>query len=574
MLLNLRRVALQKRQLPISTRIMAALLPEFEYDIFISYRHNDSAWMDEFIVGLQTALRAVIKPSLSIYYDKDGTDGLGDTHLVQASLDHRVRRSIILIPLISLTYCDTTRYSWQHEFIPFLEQAKHDILGLNLNLPGGNVGSRILPLRIYNLEMEDKQLLEQTLGGQLRSIDFVYQEPGNVNLNRPLQVNDDLLPRPADGLLYRNQINKVANAIKELVTAIRLRQSAGPAAPPVWTPSPALAPVVLAAPTPPPAPIVPAAVPMPVPVAAPVLPAPVGVAPTPTGPVIFLAWVSDELKARREELALVCTKAGFHVVPTTDCPTDDGEFQRRTQEGLAAAVCALHLLGNVFGRRLQDDDECSISMYAYDQARLQAASRPAFQQFVWFPDEAPGLKMSQQAFVSKIRNELTEQCTFSSAPSAPQLVQDMRSAFAQAAPPPVSTIERSDICFINSVLDCDEANAITDQLSEAYMLDTLMIKPESGNLDKDLAVQKITQSKLAVVYFKHSADWALPFVKQVWQLVGGAASPTPILFVGEDYPEQNRLQSFKAPKVISRIQPHLGVSEEVQRVFQKLQSPA
>jgi len=76
-----------------------------------------------------------------------------------------------------------------------------------------------------------------------------------------------------------------------------------------------------------------------------------------------------------------------------------------------------------------------------------------------------------------------------------------------------------------------------------------------------------------VVYFKHSADWALPFVKQVWQLVGGAASPTPILFVGEDDPEENSLQSFKAPKVISRIQPHRSVSEEVQRVYQKLNAP-
>lgn len=523
---------------------MAALLPDYEYDIFISYRHNDGEWMAEFITRLQDELRAIIKPALTIYYDKSLTDGLGDTHLVQPSLDHRVRRSIILLPLISMTYCATDRYSWQHEFIPFLEQAKIDRLGLNLALPSGNVGSRILPLKIYNIEAADEQLLQQTLGGQLRSVDFVYQEAGGVN--RPLQADDD-------ARLYRNQINKVANAIKELIAAISPQPGFAAPAMPLVVPSP-MAPTV-------------------VPTAA---PPPPSAAAVPTGPVVFLAWTtSKKMNARREELALVCTKAGLHVVPATDCPADEEEFRHRTLEGLAAADCSLHLLGNEFGRPFDDDEATSLPKYAYDQARLQAASRPAFQQFVWYsPDAALPVNPNQQAFVGQIRNELTAQCTFSSAPNAPQLVEDLRNALAQAAPPPVSAAESAGIFFINNLLDCDEANAITDQLSEVHMLDTLMIKPDSVGLDKDLVALRIAQSKLAVVYFKHSADWALPFVKQMWQLVGGAASPTPILFVGEDYPEQNRLQSFKAPKVISRIQPHLGVSEEVQRVFQKLTSPA
>ncbi|GAB3873563.1 hypothetical protein GCM10028824_25360 [Hymenobacter segetis] len=540
---------------------MAALLPEFEYDIFISYRHNDNlfdGWVTEFVARLQEELAATIKERLSIYFDKDRTDGLGDTHMVGPSLAHRLR-SFILIPLISQTYCDTTRFSWQHEFLPFLQQASADRLGLHLRLPSGNVGCRILPLRIHNLDATDVQLLEHTMGGPLRTIDFVYQDLG---VNRPLRAKDDELPRPTGGLLYRNQINKVANAIKELVAAAKQQSAPAattPVAPglqdaPAWAPP--AAPVSEATPT------------------APVASAP-PVAARANGPVVFLAWTSKELAARREELALVCTKAGLHVVPTSDCPLDENEFRLRTQEALASAVCALHLLGNEFGRRFEDDDECSFPMFAYQEARRVAGSRPAFRQFVWYcPDEALAVKPAQKAFVNTIRNELTEQCTFTNAPSAMQLVEDLRSSLRQAAPPAAVIEKETDIFFVFNEMDLEEANAITDRLSEEFPLEILTIEPDSEDLYKDITVRAIPKSKLAVVYFKHSAGWALPFVKQVWRLVGGAGSTTPILFVGEDDPVLNRMHGFKAPKVISRIQPHLGVSEEVRRVFQQLNLPA
>lgn len=533
---------------------MAALFPGFEYDIFISYRHNDNlfdGWVTEFVTRLQEELAATVKERLSIYFDKNLVDGLGDTQLVGPSLEHRLR-SFILIPLVSQTYCDTERFSWKHEFLPFFQHASHDHLGLHLRLPSGNVGCRILPLRIHNLDAADVQLLESTMGGPLRTIDFVYQDLG---VNRPLRPKDDELPQTSGGLLYRNQINKVANAIKELVAAGKQAAAAAPR---------------LASPAPAPAPRVGASYEAP-PVLAPSGPA----AAAPAGPVVFLAWTSKELAARREELALVCTKAGMHVVPATDCPLDEDEFRARTKEALAAATCALHLLGNEFGRRFEDDEECSFPMYAYQEARRVGAERPTFRQFVWYcPDETLAVKPAQQAFVTAIRNELTAQCTFTNASSAMQLVEDLRQTLVQAVPPPASIEKETDIFFVYNHLDSYEANEITDRLSEEFPLELLTIEPDSEDLYKEITVRTIPKSKLAVVYFKHSADWALPFVKQVWRLVGGAGSSTPILFVGEDDPVHNRMRAFKAPKVISRIHPHLGISDEVRRVFQQLNAPA
>ena len=561
---------------------MAALLTDYEYDIFISYRHNDGAWMAEFITRLQEELKTIIKQPLRIYYDKDSRDGLGDTHQVEASLDHRVLSSVILLPLVSTTYCDTERYSWQKEFLPFLQQAKTDRLGLNLPLAGGGVSSRILPLRLHNLEPTDTQLLEQTLGGQLRSIDFVYPSQ-EVGVNRSLRAKDDDMPRAAGAVRYDIQVNKVANAIKELVAAaVAKSQPPAPPAPQAVPPPAAQVVAQVASPAPaatlPPAawgPASPAPSPAPAQAAAPAA-APVPAVAAATGPVVFLAWAtSSKLKARREELAMVCAKAGLRVVPTTDCPSEEEEFCLRTQQGLAEAACSLHLLGNDFGRRFDDNEANSWPKYAYEQARQEATRRPAFRQFVWFsPDPGADISADQQTFIGKIRNELTAQCTFSSAPNAQQVVEDLRSSLVQTAPPPVSTEKETDICFVFHSLDNDEATLIAQQLVEKFSLDLLTIEPSSAEAYKEKTVHAIPKSKLAVVYFKHSADWALPFVKQVWRLVGGAASPTPILFVGEDDPKENGLQKFMAPKVVMSIQPHQAVSDEVQRVFQKLNMPA
>jgi hypothetical protein len=517
---------------------MSTLFPEFEYDIFISYRHNDNlfdGWVTEFVARLQEELAATIKERLTIYFDKDRNDGLGDTHQVGPSLAHRLR-SFILIPLISQTYCDTERFSWQHEFLPFLQQASHDRLGLSLRLPSGNFGCRVLPVRIHNLDPTDVQLLERNLNGQLRTIDFVYQDLG---VNRPLRPKDDEFPRPADGLLYRNQINKVANAIKELVAASKLLP------PPAAT---GVRPMPAAAPTP---------------------------AAQSGAPVVFLAWASKELTAKREELALMCTKAGMQVVPATDCPLDEDEFRARTREALGTATCALHMLGNEFGRRFEDDEECSFPMFAYQEARRITAEKSGFRQFVWYcPDESLTVKPAQRDFVNSIRNELTERCTFTSAPSAMQLVEDLRGTLGRVVPQSDEIEKETDIFFVFNELDSEEANQITDRLSEEFPLEMLTIEPDSEDLYKEITVRTIPKSKLAVVYFKHSADWALPFVKQVWRLVGGAGSNTPILFVGEDDPVQNRMRGFKAPRVISCIQPHLGVSDEVRRVFQQINATA
>ena len=197
---------------------MPALVSGYEYDIFISYRHNDnrSGWVTEFVKNLNEELAATIKEPVSVYFDSNPHDGLLETHNVDKSLEGKLK-CLIFIPILSQTYCDQKSFAWQHEFVAFNHMAKEDQSGRDIKLSNGNVASRILPIKIHDLDAEDKSTIENEIGGVLRAIEFIYKSGG---VNRPLNSKDDEV-RTSGKILYRDQVNKVANAIKEIITSLK-----------------------------------------------------------------------------------------------------------------------------------------------------------------------------------------------------------------------------------------------------------------------------------------------------------------------------------------------------------------
>jgi hypothetical protein len=199
---------------------MASLISGYEYDIFISYRQKDNkydGWVSEFVDNLKRELEATFKEDVSVYFDNNPSDGLLETHDVDASLKEKLK-CLIFIPIISRTYCDPKSFAWEHEFKEFVELAAQDQFGLKVKLPNGNVVGRVLPVRIYNLESTDIRLFESVLGGVLRSVDFTYKSSG---VNRPLRSKEEKPQENLNNTLYRDQINKVANSIKEIIHGLR-----------------------------------------------------------------------------------------------------------------------------------------------------------------------------------------------------------------------------------------------------------------------------------------------------------------------------------------------------------------
>jgi hypothetical protein len=117
----------------------------------------------------------------------------------------------------------------------------------------------------------------------------------------------------------------------------------------------------------------------------------------------------------------------------------------------------------------------------------------------------------------------------------------------------VFKLNATDIFFICNQLDEKEANEISDLLSDIIPVERLSIIQDSEIDYSELCQQQIGKSKLAVVYFKESGDWAIPFVQQVWKKIGGASSHIPILLIGDEEPDSNSTKIFKAPKVLSLV---------------------
>lgn len=103
------------------------------------------------------------------------------------------------------------------QLVAFVKLASEDKLGLKTKVGGGNTASRVLPVRIHEVDARDKKLFEEATGGVMRPIDFIYKESG---VNRPLRPSDNR-DRNQVQTDYRNQVNKVANAIKDILSGLQ-----------------------------------------------------------------------------------------------------------------------------------------------------------------------------------------------------------------------------------------------------------------------------------------------------------------------------------------------------------------
>ena len=194
---------------------MASIIPGYEYDIFISSRPKDNkydGWVTEFVEHLKNEIEATFKEDVSIYFDENPHDGLLEIYNIDKSLELKLK-SLVFIPIISQTYCDPKSFAWQNEFVPFNRMASADPLGKDVKLASGNICSRIIPVKIHDLDTSDIELFEKEVGSRLRSIEFIYESAG---VNRPLKPSDNP-DKNLNKTFYRDQINKVANAVKDVI---------------------------------------------------------------------------------------------------------------------------------------------------------------------------------------------------------------------------------------------------------------------------------------------------------------------------------------------------------------------
>lgn len=268
---------------------------------------------------------------------------------------------------------------------------------------------------------------------------------------------------------------------------------------------------------------------------------------------IFLEQTGNNpaVLALREEMATVLKRAGFHVFPDNSI-ADINASPSDITKTQSSCNCSVHILSNEYTPVLIADTNTSLAKYQFYEAKKLSEANPDFKMFIWLHPATNNPEPLQQAFINEVRNKISKSMIFSNAISSLQLVDDLRSIMEKKTVEDYN-VNSTDIFLISNQLDEMDAAEIIDMLSDIIPVEKLNIIQDSETDYSELCKQQIPKSKLAVIYFKQSAEWAIPFTQQVWKKVGGATSHTPILLIGDEDPESNLGKKFNAPKVISLI---------------------
>ena len=278
---------------------------------------------------------------------------------------------------------------------------------------------------------------------------------------------------------------------------------------------------------------------------------------------LFIALSNDDVKDMRNSLVRVLLKANIEVKNPESLDKEwlkDASF-------LDDCSSAIILLGSM----IEINSDAEVAKNQFELLLNHQKNHTGFKIFIWCPPIAEGKSLTpmQSDFIDYIRNNITQNMSFTNVNNPLQFVDDIRSSFVNKIQAEIS-ISSSEIFLVCNELDEIEANEVIDMLSDVIPVEKLTIIQDS---DEDYSLRsslQIQNSKLAVIYFRESSDWAIPFVQQIWKKVGGASSKTPILLIGTNDPAENANKKFTAPKVTSMILNPDLIPLEIKMQFDKI----
>jgi hypothetical protein len=284
---------------------------------------------------------------------------------------------------------------------------------------------------------------------------------------------------------------------------------------------------------------------------------------------IFLAPIPNQEYPKKNLLEAILKRAGIEI--TSPTISDLNELVKSSEQELKSADSMVLVLTKDYGVTIDESQLESFTRHIFKIGLELCKSDPSFKMFIWHHPELleQDIDIFQQEFINEIRYSLNKNMVFSTVSSPIQFVEDLRNMMVEKEVKSFN-VSNTDIFLIFNEVDEYEAKDIIDMLSDVIDVEKLNIVQENDVDYAELCSQQIKQSKLAVVYFKETADWALPFVQQIWKKVGGASSHTPILFIGDENPSSNLGKKFNAPKIISYIVAGDLIPLEIKVQFDKL----
>ncbi len=274
----------------------------------------------------------------------------------------------------------------------------------------------------------------------------------------------------------------------------------------------------------------------------------------------FIPWVEEEVA---EEWKLVKENLQKHevfvfpAVPSLVLEETHGkDIKKIIDEVLIASDFSVHILGASYGKKIPELGNKSIQEYAFEKA-----SKELKKVFVWvLPSEGKVLEGEQQDFIQRIQNSLSRNIYLYTSRNHTAFLEDVLSFVEKKIQEEEEIRKEYDMVFLGSALDSVHSHELIESLDETWNITTMTIEPsvlsikEKGfeKLKQD-AARLVKKSRLAVIYFKDAAEWALAFCQLIWKEVQGVSSGTVFLLIGEDMPPRNKFLKFKAPGVLFEV---------------------
>jgi hypothetical protein len=259
-------------------------------------------------------------------------------------------------------------------------------------------------------------------------------------------------------------------------------------------------------------------------------------------------------------------KAGMDVL----CPPD-GSVALKSGRGelLRMSNCSVHLIGKEHDAVLGE----SASEFDFEQIHvMKQRDMSEFRIFVWQPDSLMHeLDTKQQLFVRNIQQNLSENMVFSTQKSPVMFVEDMRTVMYSRKKKNYDAKE-TDVFLIYNAIDETSGQEIFSILGDIMRVEVLGLDQGANTDYEDLVKEQILKAKVTVIYFDKTADWALPFTKQVWRATGGASSPSHLMWLGDSANSQIKELDFVAPNVSGLILSRDLMPLEIKVMFDKLNS--
>ncbi len=283
---------------------------------------------------------------------------------------------------------------------------------------------------------------------------------------------------------------------------------------------------------------------------------------------VFVSDVSEEVQPMRKMLNKILVRAGVNLLYPNVAGIDMPKLKPEVLGNFNFADCSIHLLGHSYGNGSANGKSLSEEQFDIAKAKLKNND---FKIFVWYPENAINktLDENQEIFINKVRNNISGNMVFSDNLSPIIFVEDVLSVMKNREQKTYE-INATEIYFIYNQIDQEEADDITDLLSSIADIEKLNVVQNSDEDYSELVAAQMKESKLTVVYFKKTADWAVPFVQQIWKKIGGASSGNQILMIGDANTPENAEKTLSLPNVESRIISGELIPLEIKVLFDRI----